>query len=81
MRGRLYGEQMTDDIFMARLHGYAYAVQRGGYGNGPVPGSFQPMIMVFKNADGTLDRKRTLDGIAFTGITGIERTNLLTEGK
>ena len=66
---------------MARLHGYAYAVQRGGYGNGPVPGSFQPMIMVFKNADGTLDRERTLDGIAFTGITGIERMNLLTEGR
>ena len=81
MRGRLYGEQMTDDIFMARLHGYAYAVQRGGYGNGPVPGSFQPMIMVFKNADGTLDRKRTLDSLAFVGITGIERTNLLTEGQ
>ena len=46
-----------------------------------MPGSFQPMIMVFKNADGTLDRKRTLDSLAFVGITGIERTNLLTEGQ
>ena len=67
---------MTDEIFMARLHGYAYAVQRGGYGDGPVPDSFQPTIPYFKNADGTIDREKTLDGGSFSGITGIERANL-----
>ena len=68
---------MTDEVFMARLHGYAYAIQAGGYGNGPLPSDFQPLIPYFKNSDGTINRERTLDGGSFTGITGIERTNLL----
>jgi hypothetical protein len=65
---------MTDEVFMARLHGYLYAVQRGGYGDGPVPDDFEPIIPYFKNADGTINRERTLED---TGITGVERRNLL----
>jgi hypothetical protein len=68
---------MTDEIFMARLHGYAYAIQARGYGDGPVPDSFQPIIAYFKNEDGTINRARTLDGGSFVGITGIERAKLL----
>ena len=68
---------MTDEIFMARLHGYAYATQAMGYGNGPVPDDFQPIIAYFKNEDGTINRARTLDGGSFVGITGVERENLL----
>ena len=71
---------MTDEIFMARLHGYAYAIQARGYGDGPVPGprqyGFQPIVPVFKNTDGTIDREKTLDN-GFTSITGIERAKLL----
>ena len=68
---------MTDQVFMARLHGYAYAPQRGGYGTGSVPVSFQPIIPFFKNDDGTVNRQRTLEMPAFGGIDGIELTNLL----
>jgi hypothetical protein len=68
---------MTDEIFMARLHGYAYAFQRGGYGSYPVPDSFQPNIMYFKNADGSINRERTLDSGSFGGITGVEREAML----
>jgi hypothetical protein len=69
---------MTDEIFMARLHGYAYATQAGGYGDGPVPDGFQPIIAYFKNADGSINREQTLDGVSFSDITGIERKNLLS---
>jgi hypothetical protein len=68
---------MTDEVFMARLHGFAYIIQRGGYGDGPVPDSFQPIIPYFKNADGTINREKTLDPLLFPGITGIEREHLL----
>lgn len=68
--------RITDEIFMARLHGYTYATQRKGYGDGPVPDNFQPIILFFRNSDGTtIDRKRTLDG--FPEITGVERKMML----
>jgi hypothetical protein len=67
---------MTDEIFMAFLRGYAYATQGLGYGNNPVPADFKPIIPYFKNADGTINRQKTLDGASFTGITGVERENL-----
>lgn len=67
---------MTDAIFMARLHGYAYAVQAAGYGSGPVPENFQPILAIFKNPDGTIHRERTLDS-GFPSITGVERRQLL----
>ena len=68
---------MTDVVFMAFLRGYAYAIQMQGYGNGPVPDSFKPIVPYFKNEDGTINREQTLDGGSFTGIVGIERANLL----
>lgn len=68
---------MTDEVFMAFLRGYAYATQALGYGNGPVPSDFKPIIPYFKNADGTINREQTLEGGSFAGITGVERTNLL----
>lgn len=70
---------MTDEVFMARLHGYAYAVQRGGYGDGPVPDDFQPIIPFFRNEDGTINRERTLDGPPFGVIAGVERAALLAK--
>lgn len=70
---------MTDEVFMARLHGYSYAVQRAGYGTGPVPDSFQPIIPFFRNEDGTINRERTLDGPAFGGIDGVELRALLAK--
>ena len=61
---------MTDEVFMAFLRGYAYAIQMQGYGNGPVPDSFKPIVPYFKNEDGTMNREQTLDGGTFTGIVG-----------
>jgi hypothetical protein len=68
---------MTDEIFMARLHGYAYATQAQGYRSSAVPDSFQPIIPYFSSKDGLINRQRTLDSPAFSGITGVERRNLL----
>lgn len=68
---------MTDEVFMARLHGYAYATQARGYATGGVPESFQPIIPYFKNEDGTINRVSTLAGGSFIGIIGVEKVNLL----
>jgi hypothetical protein len=68
---------MNDEVFMAFLHGYAYAIQAQGYGNSPVPADFKPLIVYYKNPDGTINREQTLDGGSFTGITGIGRASLL----
>lgn len=68
---------MTDEIFMAWLHGFAYARQREGYGTYPVPDSFLPIVPYFRNEDGTINREKTLEGGSFTSITGVQRENLL----
>jgi hypothetical protein len=45
--------------------------------NSPVPADFKPLIVYYKNPDGTINREQTLDGGSFTGITGIGRASLL----
>jgi len=68
---------MTDEVFMAFLRGYAYAIQALGYGNAPVPADFKPLFAYYKNPDGSINREKTLDRGSFTGIIGVERANLL----
>lgn len=52
---------MTDQEFMAWVRGYCYAKQGEGYGDGTPPDGFAPIIAVYKNEDGTLDRSRMLE--------------------
>lgn len=66
---------MTDEVFMARLHGYCYGTQASGYVD--TPPNFRPIIPYMKRADETIDREGTLGMTAYCRIVGVERTALL----
>lgn len=60
---------MTDAEFLAWLKGYRYAHNNCG--------DFAPIIGVYRNDDGTVDRARTLDPMYFPTVAEAQRKRLL----
>lgn len=64
---------MTDKEFRAWIDGYCYAKQGEGYGDGAPPDGFAPIIVVFRNEDGTFNRTRMIENL---NISDAMKTNL-----
>lgn len=70
---------MNDKEFLAWLRGYAYAKQGDGYEK--IPDDFIPIIPVFRNGDGSLNRQRMLELPCFSEIAAgqVERLQEVCE--
>jgi hypothetical protein len=59
---------MTDQEFLAWLKGWSAAIQGCDFG---------PIVAVFRNSDGTLNRERTLEGPCWGNLPASCRKKLL----
>ena len=57
---------MNDAEFSAWIHGYCYAKQGEGYGDGTPPDGFAPIIVVFYNEDRSLNRARMMENLSIS---------------